>query len=92
MVSLVDVVGPCLPGHHAPAQSGHGHDGHHVDQVHGRQTGEDDQPEPEGHVDLLVDDVETKNAEGVLLVHSSWGKGDVERKEIERKRSLPEGP
>ena len=71
MVSLVDVVWTGFPGHHAPAQAGHGHDGHHVDQVDGRQAGEDDQPEPERHVDLLVYDVKPKNAEGILLVDSS---------------------
>ena len=70
MVSLVDVVRPGLPGDHAPAQAGHGDDRHHVDQVDGRQAGEDDQPEPEGHIDLLVDDVEAEDAEGVLLVDS----------------------
>ena len=61
MVSLVDVVRPGLPGDHASAQAGHGDDRHHVDQVDGRQAGEDDQPEPEGHVDLLIDDVEAEN-------------------------------
>ena len=71
MVGLVDVVCPCLPGDHAPAQAGHGDDGDDVDQVDGGHTGEDDQPEPEGDVDLLVDDIQTKDAEGVLLVHSS---------------------
>ena len=80
MVSLVDVVSPCFPGDHAPPQARDGHDGHHVDQVHGRQTGEDDQPEPEGHIDLLVDDVEAKNAEGILLVHGSWERGMLEGK------------
>ena len=71
MVSLIDVVGPGLPGDHTPAEAGHGNDRHHVDQVHGGETGEDDKPEPEGHVDLLVDDVEAENAEGILLVDSS---------------------
>ena len=71
MVSLINVVGPGLPGHHTPAEAGHCNDRHHIDQVHGGETGEDDKPEPEGHVDLLVDDVETKDAEGVLLVHGS---------------------
>ena len=75
MVSLVDVVRPGFPGDHAPAQARHGYDGHHVDQVHGGQAGEDDQPEPEGDVDLLVDDVKAKNTEGILLVHSSWERG-----------------
>ena len=72
MVSVVFVFSvPAFPGHHTVAQGGHGQDCHHVDQVDGREAGEDDQPEPEGHVDLFVDDVKAKNAEGILLVDSS---------------------
>ena len=85
MVGLVDVVRPGLPGDHAPAQAGHGDDGDDVDQVDGGHTGEDDQPEPQGDVDLLVDDVQTKDAEGVLLVHRSWEKRLVENRNFQTK-------
>ena len=85
MVGLVDVVRPGLSGDHAPAQAGHGDDGDDVDQVNGGHAGKDDQPEPEGDVDLLVDDVQTEDAKGVLLVHRSWAKRLVKNKKFQTK-------
>lgn len=39
-----------------------------VNDRHERQASEDDEPEPEEHVDLLVDDVEGQDADGVVAL------------------------
>ena len=68
-VVLVGLV--CLPGDEVPPEAGHAHDGHDVDGVEGGQDGQQDEPEPERDVDLLIDDVQTKHAEGVVLLDGS---------------------
>jgi len=60
-----------LPGDQVPPEPGHADDGHDVDGVEGGQDGQQDEPEPERDVDLLIDDVQTKHAEGVVLLDSS---------------------
>lgn len=36
---------------------------------HPREEREDDKPEPEEHIDLLVDDVQRENAQTIELLH-----------------------
>ena len=40
-----------------------------VEEDQGRQEAQDEEPEPEEDVDLFVDDVERKDAQGVVLLH-----------------------
>ena len=47
-----------FPDDEVPPEAGHADESHHVDGVEGRDEGEDDEPEPERDVDLLVDDVQ----------------------------------
>ena len=55
-----------------------GDDGHPVEDGHGGDHGENDEPEPEKDEDLLVDDVEGKDAEAVVLGHGARGTVHVE--------------
>ena len=45
-------------------------DAHHVE---GGHDGQDDEPEPEHDVDLLVDDVEGEDAHGVVSLNCAGG-------------------
>ena len=67
VVGLVLVGAAGLPRDEAPPQARHGDQGHDVDCVARGQDGQDDEPEPERDVDLLVDDVQAENTEGVEL-------------------------
>ena len=49
-----------------------------VDDDEEAKDGERDEPEPEEDVDLLVDDVEGQDAEGVVLLHLAGGSELVE--------------
>lgn len=40
------------------------------DRDHGQDT-EDNQPEPEKHVDFLIDDIDGKNAESVMVLYGA---------------------
>ena len=60
MIGMVLGILPCLPDHQVSPESWEGDYGNHVDGVQGGQDGQDDEPEPQGDVDLLVDDVESK--------------------------------
>ena len=75
-VVLVGFVG--LPGDEVPPEAGHAHDGHDVDGVERGEDGEHHEPEPERDVDLLVDDVKAKDAEGVQLHDGARGSVLVE--------------
>ena len=50
-----------------PPEAGHADDGHQVDGVEGGDEGEEDEPEPESDVDLLVDDVQPEDTQSVQL-------------------------
>ena len=65
----------CVPLQHGLPHAWHGDDCQNVEHVKDGDDDKDDEPEPKGDVDLLVDDVQTEDAEGVLLVHRSWAKG-----------------
>ena len=67
VIGLVLVVTAGLPRDEAPSQTRHGDQSHDVDCVAGGQDGQDDEPEPERDVDLLVDDVQAEDTEGVEL-------------------------
>ena len=54
-----------------PPEAGHADESHHINGVKGRDEGEDDEPEPDSDVDLLVDDVETEHTQGVHLLDGS---------------------
>ena len=62
---------PGLLDDEVPPEAGHADESHHVDGVEGRDEGEDDEPEPERDVDLLVDDVQTEHAQRVQLLDGS---------------------
>lgn len=47
-------------------------DGHSVDQDDSGNNGNQNKPEPEEDVNLLIDDVEGKNTEGIMLLDISW--------------------
>ena len=71
MVGPVLLVLGGLPGDHVPAETGQGNDGDHVDEVERGQHDQGDQPEPQSDVDLLVDDVQAEDADGVFLHNGS---------------------
>ena len=68
---MVLVVSDGLLGDKVPPQPGHADDGHDPDGVEGGDESKEDEPEPESDVNLLVDDVEGKNAEAVFPLDSS---------------------
>ncbi len=65
--------GLCVPLHHDPAHGRESDDCEHVQEVHGGQDGQEDEPEPQEDVDLLVDDVEGQHAHGVVLLDRAGG-------------------
>lgn len=50
-----------------------GHGEEPPDEPNSSSNGENDEPEPEDGVDLLVDDVEGHDAEGVELLYAAGG-------------------
>lgn len=54
-------------------------DDHSVDDHEGRQTPQNQEPEPQEDVDLLVDNIERQDAEGVMLFHFARGTELVKR-------------
>ena len=73
MIGGVSVGLVCLPRDQVPPEAGHGDDGHDVDGVEGGQDGQEDEPEPESDVDLLIDDVQTKHTQSIVLLDGSRG-------------------
>ena len=73
---------PVIPGSflddEVPPEAGHADEGDHVDGVEGGDEGEDDEPEPERDVDLLVDDVQSEDTQSVQLLDGSRGSVLVE--------------
>ena len=57
--------------HHPLPDAGHGDECGHVDEVEDGGDGEDDEPEPHEHEDLLVDDVGGEHAERVVLLQGA---------------------
>jgi hypothetical protein len=57
---------------------GHAQNNESVDEGKAGDNGDDDQPEPDEDVDLLVDDVEREHAEAILLLDSAGGTVVVE--------------
>lgn len=53
-------------------------DGHAVDQGGSGHDGQQDEPEPEEDVDLLVEDVQSQNAQGVVFLNRARGTEFVE--------------
>ena len=66
------------PGDENDPELGHGEDDDPVDECQPWDDGDDDQPEPDEDVDLLVDDVQRENAEAVFLFDGSGGTVVVE--------------
>ena len=57
LVNLVE-----SPGHDdADPEAGDHEDNHSVDDSDGREDGNANKPEPKEHIDLLIDDIESKN-------------------------------
>ena len=67
------------PGDEWDPELWHAEDDEPVDERESGDDGDDDQPEPDEDVDLLVDDVEGQDAEAVFLLHSTGGTIVVER-------------
>ena len=65
VISMVLGILPCLPNHQVSSEPWKGDYGNHVDCVQGCEDGEDDEPEPQGDVDLLVDDVESEHTQSI---------------------------
>lgn len=68
----VDVVAPHEPephSHHVDAHARREDDDDAVDERDEREEAQDDKPEPEEHVDLLVDHVQRENAERIVPLH-----------------------
>ena len=55
-----------VPLDHDPPHARDRDHGQDVDQVDRRQHGQDDEPEPQEHEDLLVDDVQGEDAHGIV--------------------------
>ena len=56
---------------HDPPQARDGDHGADVDEVEDGDDGQEDEPEPQEHEDLLVDDVEGEHAQGVVLLQGA---------------------
>ena len=68
----VEAVSESRPGPECPVpQMGEEDDGHAVDTNESGDDGHDDEPKPEEDVNLLVDDVEGQDAEGIMSLHVS---------------------
>ena len=52
-------------------ETGDGDDDQSGEDLDGGDDGHDDEPEPQEHVDLLIDDVERKHAETIKLLNCS---------------------
>ena len=68
-ITVIKIIYP--PGDENDPELGHGEDDEPVDEGQSWYDGDDDQPEPDEDVDLLVDDVQGKNAEAVFLLHGT---------------------
>ena len=77
MTYLVSVVRPLPPQKDQSSsqqnlpETGDGDDDQSGEDLDGGDDGHDDEPEPQEHVDLLIDDVERKHAETVKLLNGS---------------------
>ena len=69
---LVCVILICLPDHHIVPEPRYRHYSHSVDEVDRAEGCQGDEPEPQSHVDLLIDNVESQDTESVLLLNGSW--------------------
>ena len=77
---LIENIRDLVPGHSAGPGLDHGRpdagpeeDPEAVEEEHTGDGGEEDEPEPEENVDLLVNDVERENTQTVMTLHSSRG-------------------
>ena len=61
----------CVPLQHGLPHAWHGDDCQNVEHVKDGDDDKDDEPEPKGDVDLLVDDVQSKNAHSIVLLDST---------------------
>ncbi len=66
------------PGDEGDTEFRHAENNGSVDEGKSGDDGDDDQPEPDEDVDLLVDDVERENAEAVFLLDGAGGTVVVE--------------
>ena len=66
------------PGNQGNPELGHAEDNEPVEEGQAGDDGDDDQPEPDEDVDLLVDDVEGQDAEAVFLLDGTGGTVVVE--------------
>ena len=66
------------PGDEGDPEFRHAENNGSVDEGKSGDDGDDDQPEPDEDVDLLVDDVERENAEAVFLLDGAGGTVVVE--------------
>ena len=62
-----------VPLYHDSSHARDRDDGEHIDQVETGQDREDDEPEPEGDKDLLVDDVQGQDAHRVVGLNRARG-------------------
>ena len=67
LVNLVE-----SPGHDdTDPEAGDHEDNHSVDDSYGREDCNASKPEPKEHIDLLIDDIESKNAKTIMNGHGS---------------------
>ncbi|GBP17251.1 hypothetical protein EVAR_17745_1 [Eumeta japonica] len=82
----VDVVPPDQPEaqpHGVDPRPRRAYDDHPVHQRERRQEAEDHEPEPEEHVDLLVDDVQRQDAECIVALHLAGRAELVEQRALD---------